>query len=80
MIKFLKIDENVRYNLDYIYKTEILEGKVSEKAFSFGSGRKVFYVKFYSSISDKDSWESDYFNSIEEANEWLDNFISKYSA
>jgi hypothetical protein len=78
MTKFIKIDETIRYNLDYIYKTEIVEAKVSDKGL-FGGGRKVYYVKFYSSVSDKDSWESDYFNSAEEADTWLDEFISKIS-
>jgi len=77
MVKFIRIDDSVRYNLDFIYKTEIIEAKVNEKAFSLGGGRKVWFVKFYSSINDKDSWESDYFNSIEEANKWLDDFIAK---
>ena len=79
MPKFLKIDETTRYNVDYIYKTEILEAKVGEKAFGFGGGsKKVYYIKFFSSVSDKDSWESEYFNSIEEADEWLTEFISRY--
>jgi hypothetical protein len=78
MVKFIRIDESIRYNLEFIYKTEILEAKVNEKAFSLGGGRKVWFVKFYSSISDKDSWESEYFNSSEEANDWLDQFIEKY--
>jgi hypothetical protein len=79
MVKFVRIDDTVRYNLDFIYKTEIFEAKVNEKAFSLGGGRKVWYVKFSSSVSDKDSWESEYFNSNEEANIWLDQFIDKYS-
>lgn len=79
MAKFLRIDETTRYNLDYIYKTEILEAKVGDKAFSFGnSGKKVFYVKFFSSISDKESWESEYFNSLEEADLWLNDFLDKF--
>ncbi|MEK7434897.1 MAG: hypothetical protein AABZ74_17315 [Cyanobacteriota bacterium] len=79
MPKFLKIDETTRYNLDYIYKTEILEAKVGEKTFGFGGGgKKVYFIKFFSSISDKDSWESEYFNSIEEADSWLSDFISRY--
>jgi hypothetical protein len=77
MNKFIKIDENVRYNLNFIYKTEILESKVSDKVFSLGGGRTVWYVRFYSSITDKDSWESDYFNTLEEADKWLDDFLRK---
>lgn len=79
MAKFIKIDNTTRYNLNFIYKTEIHEGKVNEKVFSLGGGRKVYYVKFYSSVSDKDAWESEYFNSIEEADEWLTEFLQKYS-
>lgn len=77
MSKFIKIDENTRYNLDFIHKIEVLEGKVNEKVFSLGGGRVVWYVRFYSSMSDKDSWDSEYFNSLNEANNWLDEFIKK---
>lgn len=77
MAKFIKIDDSIRYNLDFIYKTEILESKVSDKVFSLGGGRTVWYVKFFSSISDKDSWESDYFNSLEEADKWLEDFLKR---
>ncbi|MBC7472829.1 MAG: hypothetical protein H7263_00950 [Candidatus Sericytochromatia bacterium] len=80
MAKFIKIDDSIRYNLDFIYKTEILESKVSDKRFSLSSGRTVWYVKFYSSMSDKDSWESDYFNSTEEADNWLNEFLKKSSS
>lgn len=79
MAKFIKIDDTTRYNIDYIYKTEILESKVGEKAFGFGGGGKtVYYVKFYSSVSDADSWESEFFNSIEEADTWVNDFLSRY--
>jgi hypothetical protein len=79
MHKFIQIDDTVRYNLDFIYKTEIVEGRVSEKTFSLGGGRKVWYVKFYSSISANEAWESEYFNSVAEANEWLTGFLEKSS-
>ncbi len=80
MHKFIQIDDTVRYNLDFIYKTEIVEGRVSEKkTFSLTGGRKVWYVKFYSSISANEAWESEYFNSVEEANEWLTEFLEKHS-
>lgn len=77
MSKFIVIDDNTRYNLDFVHKIEILEGKVSEKVFSLGGGRVVWYVRFFSSINDKDSWDSEYFNSLEDANKWLDEFIYK---
>lgn len=77
MSKFIKIDATTRYNLDFIHKIDILEGKVNEKVFSLGGGRVVWYVRFYSSISDKETWDSEYFNTLEEANSWLDDFIAK---
>lgn len=77
MIKFIRVDDITRYNLNFIYKTEILESSVNEKFFSLGGGKKVWFVKFCSSVSEKESWESQYFNSIEEANEWLDKFIEE---